>query len=101
SRRRHTRSKRDWSSDVCSSDLGRGLALELVDLLLRGVHRQATAGDVSNDDVVRILLGESLPADLVAGLLEILEDIGRAGELRDRSEERRGGEEWEMRVSMT
>src|SRR5699024_11964218 len=28
-RRRHTRSKRDWSSDVCSSDLGRerGLAL--------------------------------------------------------------------------
>src|SRR5699024_12056801 len=24
SRRRHTRSKRDWSSDVCSSDLARG-----------------------------------------------------------------------------
>src|SRR5699024_11700139 len=23
-RRRHTRSKRDWSSDVCSSDLGAG-----------------------------------------------------------------------------
>src|SRR5207249_9390304 len=29
SRRRHTRSKRDWSSDVCSSDLiGRGYALQ-------------------------------------------------------------------------
>src|SRR5699024_11701924 len=27
SRRRHTRSKRDWSSDVCSSDLGRGCKL--------------------------------------------------------------------------
>src|SRR5437868_14876624 len=26
SRRRHTGSKRDWSSDVCSSDLARGLA---------------------------------------------------------------------------
>src|SRR5207249_8759293 len=26
SRRRHTRSKRDWSSDVCSSDLRLGLA---------------------------------------------------------------------------
>src|SRR5699024_11913950 len=25
SRRRHTRSKRDWSSDVCSSDLGWGV----------------------------------------------------------------------------
>src|SRR5207249_8076948 len=24
SRRRHTRSKRDWSSDVCSSDLAQG-----------------------------------------------------------------------------
>src|SRR2546421_8541828 len=26
SRRRHTRSDRDWSSDVCSSDLGEGAA---------------------------------------------------------------------------
>src|SRR5699024_11842192 len=26
SRRRHTRSKRDWSSDVCSSDLGENLS---------------------------------------------------------------------------
>src|SRR5215469_4879466 len=26
SRRRHTRSLRDWSSDVCSSDLARGVA---------------------------------------------------------------------------
>src|SRR6266403_4602156 len=26
SRRRHTRSLRDWSSDVCSSDLGEGQA---------------------------------------------------------------------------
>src|SRR6266513_4812301 len=30
SRRRHTRSKRDWSSDVCSSDL-LGNAAEVVD----------------------------------------------------------------------
>src|SRR5437868_12837990 len=28
SRRRHTRSKRDWSSDVCSSDLGYVAALD-------------------------------------------------------------------------
>src|SRR5699024_11500125 len=27
SRRRHTRSKRDWSSDVCSSDLSNGLLI--------------------------------------------------------------------------
>src|SRR5699024_4533528 len=40
SRRRHTRSKRDWSSDVCSSDLlagGPGLAL-------RGARRGARRG---------------------------------------------------------
>src|SRR5206468_9430533 len=31
SRRRHTRSDRDWSSDVCSSDLGNPLALTPVE----------------------------------------------------------------------
>src|SRR5699024_11387469 len=33
-RRRHTRSKRDWSSDVCSSDLASG-----VDVDFAGFHR--------------------------------------------------------------
>src|SRR5207249_6503108 len=45
SRRRHTRSKRDWSSDVCSSDLrlvrGRaGLSCAAAD---EAVRRRATA----------------------------------------------------------
>src|SRR5699024_11263672 len=31
SRRRHTRSKRDWSSDVCSSDLVLGKDIQLAD----------------------------------------------------------------------
>src|SRR5207249_9708009 len=31
SRRRHTRSKRDWSSDVCSSDLDHGQGRVCVD----------------------------------------------------------------------
>src|SRR5207249_9603478 len=35
SRRRHTRSKRDWSSDVCSSDLFLFLCLVLCFLFLR------------------------------------------------------------------
>src|SRR2546428_9000255 len=30
SRRRHTRSDRDWSSDVCSSDLHRGALPEII-----------------------------------------------------------------------
>src|SRR5699024_1818364 len=36
SRRRHTRSKRDWSSDVCSSDLGGlGVYLDFADAIER------------------------------------------------------------------
>src|SRR5206468_5030927 len=31
SRRRHTRSDRDWSSDVCSSDLARAIAVQVFD----------------------------------------------------------------------
>src|SRR2546422_9646985 len=34
SRRRHTRCSRDWSSDVCSSDLGKRHGLELLGDLL-------------------------------------------------------------------
>src|SRR5699024_11458036 len=34
SRRRHTRSKRDWSSDVCSSDLGADLAQQGTELVI-------------------------------------------------------------------
>src|SRR5699024_11363007 len=37
SRRRHTRSKRDWSSDVCSSDLTLGLHFDLTVPLARYV----------------------------------------------------------------
>src|SRR5699024_11608089 len=35
SRRRHTRSKRDWSSDVCSSDLVRARAVCVVSSQIR------------------------------------------------------------------
>src|SRR5699024_11009489 len=42
--RRHTRSKRDWSSDVCSSDLsaecGAGPETEMGDLLHIAVHNR-------------------------------------------------------------
>src|SRR5699024_11268861 len=38
SRRRHTRSKRDWSSDVCSSDLWYSLPDHLCWFGVRAVH---------------------------------------------------------------
>src|SRR5699024_11710000 len=38
SRRRHTRSKRDWSSDVCSSHLHVGDGVEAAQRLVGGLH---------------------------------------------------------------
>src|SRR5699024_11329604 len=43
SRRRHTRSKRDWSSDVCSSDL-RGAAGVVTDGAIRDYDAVAEVG---------------------------------------------------------
>src|SRR6266513_5629465 len=44
SRRRHTRSKRDWSSDVCSSDLGEYLFI--AGMLAPGADFDAQCGGV-------------------------------------------------------
>src|SRR5690606_39620245 len=78
SRRRHTRFSRDWSSDVCSSDL--------------------------NDDAVALLATDGADEELkrFIGLLAdnhrlvLLPEI--AG-LFERSEERRVGKEWRSRWS--
>src|SRR5437868_7367743 len=79
SRRRHTRSKRDWSSDVCSSDLALGLldrlgvaAAETVKEPESGVTFWAPDGWTS--------LTEAKPQFLAL-----------------RSEERRVGKEWRAR----
>src|SRR5699024_12554473 len=55
SRRRHTRSKRDWSSDVCSSDLGASEEALIAaggeangnDSYGRGANGRANAGSAS------------------------------------------------------
>src|SRR5699024_12190204 len=44
SRRRHTRSKRDWSSDVCSSDLTNGFSFYLIHIRGRMIHKKASFG---------------------------------------------------------
>src|SRR5437868_12298345 len=83
SRRRHTRSKRDWSSDVCSSDL----SFER----LRG--REPAADRQGIDDDAEEGHCEDVPAEreLVARAVE--------AEQRDRarSEERRVGKECRWR----
>src|SRR5207249_12159061 len=70
SRRRHTRSKRDWSSDVCSSDLNTLMFIPLPLVREWDEHRSVRPGH--------------------AGVLE----HRRAGVHVERSEERRVGKEW-------
>src|SRR3712207_8719160 len=81
SRRRHTRYWRDWSSDVCSSDLV-GLAADLVDLV-----------DI-DDAALR-------PLHIVVGGLQQLEDdvLHILADIAGRSEERRVGKECRSRWS--
>src|SRR5437870_9235634 len=88
SRRRHTRWPRDWSSDVCSSDL----------VLFGG-------GDVLINNIA--WLARRLPFFAVAGTGAyrvrpvFVDDVARlavdAGRREDRSEERRVGKEWRGR----
>src|SRR5207249_9364033 len=74
SRRRHTRSKRDWSSDVCSSDL------------------RCTAADASDSVLARAGVA---PGGVGGGAA-----ARRSGPPeRARSEERRVGKEWRWRWS--
>src|SRR5699024_11650627 len=83
SRRRHTRSKRDWSSDVCSSDLQGILAGTTQELLfrfaadqgIRAVARPVLEAELRNAEhvwlcssvrlcaPVRAIDGRSLPID--------------------------------------
>src|SRR5439155_3829881 len=82
-RRRHTRWPRDWSSDVCSSDLPADP--------LRGDHRPpcdllVQADAAGGDD----LLVEGLLEECVG---EAITDRAATGTLFERSEERRVGKE--------
>src|SRR5690625_8019605 len=78
SRRRHTRWPRDWSSDVCSSDL----VADQVDAL----------GDLVGDPVgAGVAVGDRLPDPGPAAEPRLAIGAGVIGADEDRSEERRGG----------
>src|SRR5690349_23797619 len=77
SRRRHTRSLRDWSSDVCSSDLQRGGRWSSADSDPRAVAsiRQLVKTDVYQLDGARLPFpGESFDQVVVVDYLEHIED---------------------------
>src|SRR5699024_11905452 len=97
-RRRHTRSKRDWSSDVCSSDLELGFGfkegLDPMKIMLPNGYELVLRGridrvdrSVENDQLyLRIIDYKSSSRGL--DLVEVY---------YGRSEERRVGKEWRAR----
>src|SRR5699024_11455851 len=89
SRRRHTRSKRDWSSDVCSSDL-----LYTYQANAELVFRHFANGtDTTVAEVVDIIDF----AFTVTDIDELFHNINDVVFAQDRSEERRVGKECRVR----
>src|SRR5690606_40310673 len=95
--RRHTRFSRDWSSDVCSSDL-------------RGLSSVATPDDLASAPTTyptwvtdRYLeLGDTVTPrtiDLAMQVVEGATDPYTQAKMVERSEERRVGREWSERWS--
>src|SRR5207249_5453453 len=97
--RRHTRSKRDWSSDVCSSDL-KALLFDSWFDVYRGVLVlvRLIDGEVRRGMKIRLMSnGQVYPIESVGVLNPKMKEVDRllAGEVR--SEERRVGKEWRSR----
>src|SRR5690349_23803580 len=89
SRRRHTRSLRDWSSDVCSSDLG-GEGGAVVPAIGRAdLERDPGAPGRAHQRIDELRRGDRRVVD-GAGDGAVTEEIGRAS-CRERVEEGGGG----------
>src|SRR5207253_6640569 len=94
SRRRHTRWPRDWSSDVCSSDLMvaiiamAALSIDIITLYLAREEAQRSA-DQAALAAARVIS--------ISGLTGDPTDSSSLRQLICRSEERRVGKEWCLR----
>src|SRR5699024_11692378 len=89
SRRRHTRSKRDWSSDVCSSDLG---LVDRVVAEVEGVLHGRLVGGPSGLDAQLPRSGERRVGGRGSGGGGGGGEGGEAGRRRWRGAVERGGE---------
>src|SRR5207253_6823581 len=101
--RRHTRWPRDWSSDVCSSDLE---SREVI--ITRGIHARHLGGFTPDQRAsgLSAALGDgrndrrrNLVVELAGRV--IIEEEQWLGALDDRSEERRAGKEGRPRKATT
>src|SRR5207249_9670899 len=96
SRRRHTSSKRDWSSDVCSSDLFLTMADSLRTIACRVYAGPVRALAVTTDGLLRLAV--KLP-EYEPYLPFFRPLFAFVTETNDRSEERRVGKEWRCRCA--
>src|SRR5690606_39326607 len=91
SRRRHTRFSRDWSSDVCSSDL---ITLDRRHVLEQVAHRVPRVRQLAVVRILRRLAGvvqlKGVLVEHVAKALGEIAEIGRAS-CRERGEISGGG----------
>src|SRR5690625_5733673 len=83
SRRRHTRWPRDWSSDVCSSDLMTAEQVNPLNKRILGIIRD------TNPERLVVIAGEDYSGAHTLETLEVPDDV--------RSEERRVGKECRAR----
>src|SRR5207249_7640538 len=93
---RHTRSKRDWSSDVCSSDLERGIVGASIGLGLAGCRNVAEIQfcDYAFNAIDLLKLGGMIHWSSNGDWncpMTIMTPVGSG--IRGRSEERRVGKE--------
>src|SRR5207249_9656545 len=87
SRRRHTRSKRDWSSDVCSSDLNMS-TIDRVRQTYYGILQTQSALESTQETITSYRELDRVTSDKVAQQVSL-----RSASLDVRSEERRVGKE--------
>src|SRR5699024_11811017 len=97
---RHTSSKRDWSSDVCSSDLGSNYIIngekrfiinaEIADVLLIAAQAKSSSGDPKG--ITLFLVPKDSP-----GIQEMRREKTMGLNELPRSEERRVGKEGRSR----
>src|SRR5690606_40174985 len=91
SRRRHTRFSRDWSSDVCSSDLS--MVTDPGSATYAELHRTLVGKNELAWNVADFGASPSADPDINRVAFQIAID----GACTDRSEERRVGKEWRVR----
>src|SRR5690606_39456238 len=99
--RRHTSFSRDWSSDVCSSDL-EVVYRSFLDMAREQGVKSYEAGGLHRLGKVYLLSGKLDQAEeILLYSLKFCEENGFRDELSKsyRSEERRVGEEWDLCVA--